>query len=521
MVGCYDAVSKRLQRLGPVATHILPACTPILACQGLNSNQFDMVVGIVQGMMQAVISYRKNEIANPKAYAIDLTQPTHPGGVPDEQEIMRQRNAALGTWKPAPAASAKAASQPLTASGFPASPSSSAPAGKGSAPGGFDMDSIFSALPAPAVSVGSPSPSSGVLTPTRAANPILAPVSMGGSIGGRGGESFGGMDMFQGLSIPQQKAAGSNEKPAGSLNGSTDPFASAGLAEAFGAPSRVERINSGSAAGGMPWMSDAYGDGGGTGMGSPRYNTQTNRPTTSPSFGGLGGVKPMQVSAPLAMGGIPPPQPPAPTPTSLPSGGATGGGDPFAAFFDATISGGAGARGDAGLASSSSSTIAGSAFSGGYGAVSSRSCGASPSPGYGAAAMGGTVTGAGSGTLEDQLANTQREIAQLTEQLTNGARVGMMGAQSMAALAMGQIGGGPWGMPGTPAGFGGNVGNIGTQQGWHNGGGASSSAQTGQEHNASQDPFAFLDSKSNSSSGGQQHSGQGGGGSGFGFLGRF
>lgn len=49
VLGCYDAVAKRLEKLGPVATHILPACTPMLACKGLNSNQFEMAVGIKIG----------------------------------------------------------------------------------------------------------------------------------------------------------------------------------------------------------------------------------------------------------------------------------------------------------------------------------------------------------------------------------------------------------------------------------------------------------------------------------------
>lgn len=516
VLGCYEAISKRLQRLGPVATHILPACTPILACPGLNSNQFDMVVGIVQSMTQSVIAYRKQEIANPKAYAIDTTQPTHPGGVPYEEEIQRQRNAALGTWKPAPSSPTSAAGsdfKTFTPSGLPgSSPPVTPAAAAASSQGGFEMDDIFSSLPAPTSSVGSPSPSPGVLTPTRAVQPIAAAAGTY--------SSSGGMGMFRDFSLSQQQVAttvagaagNSNGKPAGgTMNGCSDPFSSAGFGDAFNSPT-LGGMSSGAANVGMSWMKDAFGGGGGgsdglggTGGGADGGMSSNNLSQAggsnfsrgSSGAGGLGGSLPLQSSASPMMGGTRPSLPSVPSQSS-----SSVGGDAFSAFFDAAVSGGAGS-GARDMFSKNTSPQA----AGGYGVA--------PSQGYGSASMG-RATGVGA-TLEDQLAKTQREIAQLTQELATGAGVGLaVAATAVMGQGGGGGGGGGWGMPGLSAGFNNGVGSAGSQQTWQQGGSLGAAAQSGQVQNTS-DPFAFLDAASHS---GNQGTRQGGSGSGFDFLGK-
>ncbi|CAM9417328.1 unnamed protein product, partial [Choristocarpus tenellus] len=64
VLGCYEAVSKKLEVVQPVATQILPACTPILACQDLNSKQFEMVVAKVYGMLDAVVADRRKSFVD-------------------------------------------------------------------------------------------------------------------------------------------------------------------------------------------------------------------------------------------------------------------------------------------------------------------------------------------------------------------------------------------------------------------------------------------------------------------------
>lgn len=520
VLGCYEAISKRLQRLGPVATHILPACTPILACPGLNSNQFDMVVNITQGMMQSVIAYRKNEIANPKATAIDSSTPTHPGGVPDEEEIQRRRNAALGGWKPAPAAPSTPGADPtsMTPSGYPASsPSAPAPAAApSSSQGGFDIDDIFSSLPAPSAS-GSSTPSSDVLMPTKAAAQPAAPsASMTASSAAGGGDPFGGSpsSMFQDFSRSQSPAAvgvgatasDNNASPAAGMNGSaSDPFAAAGLGGGFNSPPLGGLSDSGSISGGMSWMSNTFG-GGAEAPGGARgaSNGMGNPGRGSSGTGVMGGPRSMQTPAAAVPSGSPRPPPP------VANQGSSAGGDPFSAFFDAAMSGDATARagGREGMQSRTAAPAAAGAVFGGVGAA--------PSQGFGAAPVGGGSTGVGA-TLEDQLAKTQREIAQLTRDLATGAAVGV----ATAAMGQGAGGGsGGWGMPGMSAMLNAGGVNAGAQQTWQKSGGLAGPAPSGPTQNTQNtpsDPFAFLDS---GSQGGSQSSGQAMSGSGFDFLGK-
>lgn len=164
MLGCYDAIAKRLDKLGPVATHILPACTPMLACKGLNSTQFDMVVGIIQGMLETVIAYRRKEIANPSATAISEKKPTHPGGEPDEEEIAKQRAIVLGGWKPAPPSASSKSSASTPSSELPVFPGAPAPASPPSVSSstpysatGFDMADVFGSPLPPGGSKGTTS----------------------------------------------------------------------------------------------------------------------------------------------------------------------------------------------------------------------------------------------------------------------------------------------------------------------------------------------------------------------------
>lgn len=514
VLGCYDAIAKRLEKLGPVATHILPACTPMLACKGLNSNQFEMAVGIVQGMLETVIKYRREQIANPSATAIIENRPTHPGGEPDEAEIARQRAIVLGGWKAAPPASSKAApaaSRPLSpmSASFPGPAQAPAPApapSSSSGGGGFDMADMWSAPPPPSSgSAGAQSGAfSGNLSPV--SNSTAMPVAVGGV--GEGSKSSGygsassAADMFQGLSVLEQ-----NKGPAtnGTAGGSSDPFASAGLGGAFGA---MATGNAAPASGGMSWMDGSFGGAGGAANSSGSGGISNQSPGVGGGLSGLGGAAPVRAKAATYMGISPPPKPSASFSSPSPaSGGGAPAGDPFAAFFDAAVAGGPG-----GGAASSPQQVASPSL-GMMGAAS----GAPPAflgglgAGPAAATASGNGGGGGGGSLEDQLAKTQREIAQLTRELGsagNGMMAGMAAGGGIAA-AMGEGAGGVgWPMPGAPA----PAGGMGMPA-WP-GGGASShkqppaAAQQGQQQANSTDPFAFL------GEGGQQ----GGKGSGFDFF---
>lgn len=495
VLGCYDAIAKRLEKLGPVATHILPACTPMLACKGLNSNQFEMTVGIVQGMLETVIKYRREQIANPSATAIIENRPTHPGGEPDDAEIARQRAIVLGGWKEAPPASSK--------------PPAPAPApSSSSGGGGFDMADMWSAPPAP--SSGSAGAQSGAFSGNLSlvSNSTAMPIAVSGISGGGGGgggwskssgygSASSAADMFQGLSVSEQ-----NKGPAtnGTAGGSSDPFASAGLGGAFGAAATG---NAAPAGGGMSWSFGGAEGAANSGSGGGISNQ-------SPGLGGLsglGGAAPGRAKAAMSMGNSPPPKPSASFSSPPPaSGGGAPAGDPFAAFFDAAVAGGPG-----GAAASSPQQVASPSL-GMMGAAS----GAPPAflGGVGAGPASATACGnggGGGGSLEDQLAKTQREIAQLTRELGsagNGMMAGLAAGGGMAAAMGGGAGGVGWPMPGAPA----PAGGMGMPA-WP-GGGASSqkqppaAAQQGQQHANSTDPFAFL------GEGGQQ----GGKGSGFDFF---
>lgn len=509
VLGCYDAVAKRLERLGPVATHILPACAPMLACKGLNSNQFEMAVGIVQGMLETVIAYRRRQIANPSATAIIENKPTHAGGEPDEAEIARLRNIVLGGWKPpSPSSTSKRASGPSSplSSTFPKAP-------KNSPPASLDVADIFSTTPASAGMASASSPTfSGKLTPVRntptpvttAAGNKSARSPSAGPYGGTTSASSSTTGMFQGLAVSQKEPATVRAGSATLPGGVSDPFASAGLSDPFGSS-----IGGGgnkpaqASAGDMSWMDGAFGAGGGgagglgggnagdlgssISMGSPLQASGMN--SSSGAMGGFSG------------GGVPPPQQVS-GPLSTPASGAPDG-DPFAAFFDAAITGGTGPASSgqpvppfvAPRPPATTAAGTGGGFLGGFGA---------PPAGGGAAGRGGG-DGGGGGTLEDQLAKTQKEIAQLTLEL--GGAGGMAAAVGGASAQVG------WGMiGGTSAPPGGHMGGAGTQ-GWMTGGSGGVSGQG--PAGSSQDPFAFLEANSQ---GGQQGNSHGGSGSNFNFL---
>lgn len=543
VLGCYDAVAKRLDKLGPVATHILPACTPMLACKGLNSNQFEMAVGIIQGMLESIIAYRRREIANPRASAIIENKPTHPGGEPDQAEIARQRAIALGGWKPASASSSsKPRSQPAspTSLSFPRLSASSSPAPVAAASTGFDVADIFSSPPASAGTAGAQSAAfSGNLTPLRKAPPV-ATGGVGDS-GARASESGAGSfagstpaaNMFEGLSVLQKKPASNGAVNTTLSSGSSDPFASAGLGESFGSTSGQGTNNLGSTGGGMSWMDDAFGGGGGGGglgrgdggggLSSSGMGGLNQAPGKifAAGMGGLSGFggAPRRASSPPS-GILPPPKPPAGR--ASPPAKETPAGDPFAAFFDAAIAGSPGLAGSPQMTPSASPALP--AVAGGSGTLMGAF--APASAGGGEWNAGGVGSTSGGGTLEDQLVKTQREIAQLTREL-GGVGVGAameaaaggmsaaMGAAGGMSAAMGAAGGGGWGIPGASAPAGGNTGVAGNQ-GWPGRGGGAGQAPAQQaQGTGAQDPFAFLAANSQ---GGQQGSGQTGAGSGFDFF---
>ncbi|CAN0529870.1 unnamed protein product, partial [Ectocarpus sp. 12 AP-2014] len=180
---------------------------------------------------------------------------------------------------------------------------------------------------------------SGNLSPV--SNSTAMPIAVSGRSGGgggRGGSKSSGYgaassaaDMFQGLSVSDQ-----NKGPAtnGTAGGSSDPFASAGLAGAFGAAATG---NAAPAGGGMSWMDGSFGGTGGvanSGSGGGISNL-------SPELGGLsglGGAAPGRAKAATSMGISPPPKPRASFSSPPPaSGGGAPAGDPFAAFFDAAV----------------------------------------------------------------------------------------------------------------------------------------------------------------------------------------
>lgn len=496
VLGCYDAIAKRLEKLGPVATHILPACTPMLACKGLNSTQFEMAVGIIQGMLETVIAYRREQIANPSSTAILENKPTHAGGVPDEEEISRRRAIALGGWKPAPAKSSTLAAASKVDSPtaiFPGAAKSSSPAPAAAASsGGFDMADIFSVPPPSSTgSTGAYSATfSGNLSPM--SNNSAVPVAAASAnLGGNNGASSAA-DLFSGLSFSQK---GGEATTNGTSGGLSDPFASAGFGDALGA-SRM----AGGTGGGMSWI----GGGGGvssSGVGSPNQASRGN--LSSPSMGGFSGFG-------AAPGGISHPPPPVPAAAGPVANGASAG-DPFSAFFDAAIAEGSGGG-------ASSPQLAASASR--HMPASSGAGGAAPPVfmgGFGAGPVAATNANGGGGgdgggeSLEDQLAKTQREIAQLTRDL-GGAGASMIAgfaAGNGMAAGMGAAGGGGLAMPSASPPPGGSMGGMGLQ-GWPGGGGVSSQqipAQHQGQGAASNDPFAFLQDKQ-----------QGGAGSGFGFF---
>lgn len=450
VLGCYDAIAKRLEKLGPVATHILPACTPMLACKGLNSNQFEMAVGIVQGMLETVVSYRREQIANPSATAIIDKRPTHAGGEPDEAEISRLRAIALGGWKAAPpsAASKFPVSKPLSpiSATFPGSGSdSSTAAAPAASSSGFD---VFAAPP-PSSATGSSSDSAALGSKSSTAT--------GYGAGGGGGQTSGYgsvssppvSDIFQGLSV-SKGSAGDTAAPAastanGGSGGSLDPFASAGLGDAFGATG-----NNSAGGSGMSWMDGAFGGAGGSSGGMASSNMASGASSSSGvgGFSGSGGGNgSLGRATPASSGGLLPP--PSAGFTSQPTsgvssgnGGGGSGGDPFSAFFDAAIAGGSGT-------SSSSPRLATPSLP-----PPQASSGTPGAGGAGLSFMGGfggpaATNGGGGGTLEDQLAKTQREIAQLTREL-GGAGAGMV-----AGLAAGGGGGMAAAMGGAAASMGG------------------------------------------------------------------
>lgn len=469
-----------------MATHILPSCAPMLACKGLNSNQFEMAVGIVQGMLETVIAYRRREIANPSATAIIENRPTHAGGEPDEGEIAKQRLAKLGGWKAAPAtpppkSASKSPSAPST--GFPGKSSSLSPQrAAASSPGAIDMTDFFSA-PLNASTSAQPSAFPSTLAPAQSG---VAPISsLSGQISG-GTEAFGGSgpaaNMFEGLSMSQTKPT-------------TNGTASAGLGSAFGSSTAQGSSNLSPLGGGLSWMDGAMGGGGGG---------------DSSSISGTGGTR--NSGSFLARGISPPPQPP--RARALPAAvSGNAGGDPFSSFFDAAATGGPGPAGMPQMRSSPSPHPPGPAAGGGQSFEGVFGAAPSGSRVSGGSSSGAASGGGGGGTLEDQLAKTQMEIAQLTRELGGGgmpASAGIGAASAMGAAMRGAAGSG-WGSPGASSApmSGMNSGmssGMSSGQGWPGPGGVGQplAQQQGQTVEISQDPFAFLNSASQSGPGERQ-----------------
>lgn len=529
VLGCFDAIAKRLEKLGPVATHILPACTPMLACKGLNSNQFEMAVGIVNSMLEMVITYRRKEIANPSATSMIKNKPTHSGGVPDEEEILRQRTVALGGWKPAPTSStSKPTSKPSSplSSSFPETSTSPYRAPAALSPSGFDVTDLFSTPPLSTGPVGAqPSTLPGSSMPHRPGAPVAAAI-LGDNFGrvsdsgaGMLGGSTSASGMFEGLSVSYMKPIKDGTTTGALSSASPDPFASAGLGGRYDSTTQAPN-NSGSPSGGMSWMDGAFGGGGNGGSGG-MISSDVERPKQAPDgsfaagMGGLSGVGGGSSRAPAPARGFAPPPPPKPlTGRTSRQTNAAPAGDPFAAFFDAATSENSGPVSSPNMMSSTSptalpTTSGGSlAFMGGLGAAPSTVGGWNGGGGSGGGDVGGGgVTG---GTLEDQLAKTQREIAQLTLELGAGGMTAAMGAAGgwtgMAAAMGGGSGGGGWSMPGAFTPASGLTAERSTGQ-----------APVSQGRNAgAQDPFAFLGPNSQKKQ--QQPNAQGGAGSGFDFF---
>ena len=512
VLGCYDAIAKRLDKLGPIATQILPACTPMLDCKGLNSTQFEMVVGIIQGMFETAIAYRRREIANPSATAILDKKPTHPGGVADEEEIARQRAIALGGWKPAPPGGRSKLEASMPSSELPVFPGVPAPASSfsatkpvGHSASGFDMADVF----------GAPSLSGGSKATPRSSNPSLTPQTIDPTTAFGAGsalEMFEGMsvsqtqpeangrlsggtapgpgsgfaaNVFSDFSAPPKPSATNGSSRTSMYGGSADPFSSSGLGDAFSSLGGQATRNSSSSTGGGIALMDGASKGTGSSNvinsrgnlgvrgkgGRARQTPGSNNASGAGDFAVLGGGMQDRSSTPVR--GMVLPQ--ATTAGNIPSQVARApAGDSFAAFFDAAIAGGSASAESPMMMASNPSTM--------LPAATARSS----TEGF------GTTSAIGGGSLEDQLAKTQREIAQLTREL--GVTSGTVGNVAGATGAFGGTGGGGWGISNQTASpsvsvSGAGIGTPLTQQ-----------AQGGAE----QDPFAFLSAKQDRGNGGKE-----------------
>lgn len=240
-------------------------------------------------------------------------------------------------------------------------------------------------------------------------------------------------DVFSDFPAPPKSTAtnGSSRSP---ISGrSTDPFAASGLSDVFSSlGSRESRGTTSSigASGGNVSIGNVSGSGMGGGFGQSRGgNARSEWVTPQPSS--TVGRQTLQV-------------------TSNPTG------DPFAGFFDAAVSGGSGPTGNPQMMAPVPSTP--------------------PLGGF-------TSMPSGIGSLEDQLANTQKEIAQLTRDLGSS---GMIGGGGGISGTVGGMGSGSWGI---------NPGAMPQRSGMGTLGGQSLPAGSGFGQAPPQqagDPFSFL-----------------------------
>lgn len=261
--------------------------------------------------------------------------------------------------------------------------------------------------------------------------------SRGTTSSGVGAGSAG--DVFSDFPAPPKSTA-TNESSRSPISGrSTDPFASSGLSDVFssiGSRESLTTTNSVGSSGGNVGIGNVSGSGMGGGYGQkPGGNARSEWVTPTPSSA----VRRLPSQA-----------------TSNPTG------DPFAAFFDAAVSGGSGPAGSPQMMSPVPSTTP-------------------PLGGF-------TPMPSGVGSLEDQLANTQREIAQLTRELGGS---GMIGGGGGTSGALGGMGSGGWGMHRASIPQGSGMGTLGAQSLPSSGGFGQASPQQGQA-GAQEDPFSFL-----------------------------
>lgn len=284
-----------------------------------------------------------------------------------------------------------------------------------------------------------------------------------------------GAEMFQGLTVSQMR-----QETNGRSSGGTNPGASAGSAadvfSDFPAPPKSTATNGSSTSPVSGRSTDPFAS---SGLGDvfSSLGSRESRSTTS-SVGASGGnvgignasVSGMRGGYGQKLGGnaksgwiTPPPSSAVGRPPSQATGNPTN--DPFAGFFGAAVSGGSGSAGSTQMTAPVPSTTP-------------------PLGGFTPMPSGG----GGVGSLEDQLVNTQREIAQLTRELGGS---GMIGGGGSTSGTLGGMGSGGWGTHAGAMPQRSGMGTLGTQPLPVGGGFGQAPPQQGQV-STQEDPFSFL-----------------------------